>query len=173
MVKLKGQEKILLLLFTLWYLLSVQFVSQELIKLEGDFLSENNIFKTEEIMMVFLNFVIMFFSVLFLLFQGFVYRFILLLFKSEKYPSVFTSFYYLTIGYIPFSVAVIAIHFIPTLDLYAIATNLYFKVASMIVVNFIYIFIVVKKGFVKYKESIILFIFLTLINFLVLLVNLN
>ncbi len=53
MVKLKGQQKIFLILFTLWYLLSVQFVSRELVKLEGNFISENNIFKSEEIMLVF------------------------------------------------------------------------------------------------------------------------
>ncbi|MEE3954656.1 hypothetical protein [Peribacillus frigoritolerans] len=173
MVKLKGQEKLFLLLFTLWYLLSVQFVSQELIQLERDFISENNVFKTKEIMLVFLNFVIMFFSILFLLFQGFIYRFILLLFKSEKYPSVLTSFYYLIIGYLPFSLTIIAVNFIDTLNLFAIATNLYFKVGSMVIVNLVYMFIVVKKGFIEYKKALVMWIFLMLINLLVLLINLS
>lgn len=173
MVTLKGREKIYLILFTLWYLLAVQFVSQELIQLNGDKISENNIFKTEEILLVFLSFVIMFFSIVFLLFQGFVYRFILLLFKSEKYPSVFTSFYYLIIGYLPFTLTIIAIHYIDHFILYDFATNLYIKMGSTILVNLIYIFIVVKKRFVSFKKSIVLWIFLTLINMLVLLVNLN
>lgn len=172
MVKLKSQEKVLLLLFTLWYLLSVQFVSQELIQLEGDFISQNNIFKTKEIMFVFLNFVIMFFSVFFLLFQGFIYRFILLLFKSDKYPSIITSFYYLIIGYLPFSVTIIAINFMDTLSLYDIVTNLYFKVGSTLLVNLVYIFIIVKKRFIEAKKALVMWVILTIINLLVLLVNL-
>lgn len=84
MVKLKGQERIFLILFTLWYLISIQFVSQELVALEDSVISENNIFKSKEIMLVFLNGVIIFFSIFFLMFQGFVYRFIMLLFKCES-----------------------------------------------------------------------------------------
>ncbi|MGE6717287.1 hypothetical protein ACQKGD_07880 [Peribacillus frigoritolerans] len=172
MVKLRGQEKLILLLFTLWVLLAVQFVGQELIKIEEDFITENNIFKTKEIMLVFLNFVIMFFSVLFLLFQSFIYRFILLLFKSEKNPSVLTSFYYLIISYLPSSLSIIAVNFIDTINLFAIATNLYFKVGSMVIVNLVYMFIVVKKGFIEYKKALVMWIFLTLIN-LLFLININ
>ncbi len=171
MVKLKGQQKIFLILFTLWYLLSVQFVSRELVKLEGNFISENNIFKSEEIMLVFLNVVIMFFSVFFLLFQGFIYRFLLLLFKSEKYPSVFTSFYYLIIGYLPVSLTIIAVNYMDSLVLYSMATNIYFKVISAIIVNLIYIIIVVRNGYIELKKSLLLWVFLTLINLLVLLIN--
>ncbi|WP_339210761.1 hypothetical protein NSQ41_00560 [Aeribacillus sp. FSL K6-8210] len=68
MVKLKANEKILLILFTLWYLLSIQFISQYMIMNQGSVIYEMNIFKTKEIMFVFLNFVIMIFSIVFLFF---------------------------------------------------------------------------------------------------------
>lgn len=173
MVKLNGKQKILLIMYTLWYLLAVQFITQELMQLESDFIGENNIFKTEEIMLVFLNFIVIFFSIVFILFQGFVYRFILILFKSEKYPSLFTSFYYLIIGFLPFSLTIIAIHFSGFLNLYDVATNIYFKVVSMVVVNVIYVLIIAKREFLDSKKSVILLVFLTLINLLVLLVNVN
>lgn len=120
----------------------------------------------------FLNVVIMFFfSVFFLLFQGFIYRFLLLLFKSEKYPSVFTSFYYLIIGYLPVSLTIIAVNYMDSLVLYSMATNIYFKVISAIIVNLIYIIIVVRNGYIELKKSLLLWVFLTLINLLVLLIN--
>lgn len=80
MVKLKANEKILLILFTLWYLLSIQFISQYMIMNQGSVIYEKNIFKTKEIMFVFLNFVIMIFSIVFL---------------SFKLLSIDLSYYYL------------------------------------------------------------------------------
>ncbi|MED0747508.1 hypothetical protein P4S80_16765, partial [Aeribacillus composti] len=84
MVKLKANEKILLILFTLWYLLSIQFISQYMIMNQGSVIYEMNIFKTKEIMFVFLNFVIMIFSIVFLFFLAFIYRVIIVLFIPQK-----------------------------------------------------------------------------------------
>lgn len=172
MVKLKGQERIFLILFTLWYLISIQFVSQELVALEDSVISENNIFKSKEIMLVFLNGVIIFFSIFFLMFQGFVYRFIMLLFKCERYPSLFASFYYLVIGYLPVALTIIAIKYLYPSILYDFTTSIYFKLATSVVVNVIYNVIIVKKQMIELKKAIVLGAFLTLMNFLVLLVQL-
>ncbi|KZM56334.1 MULTISPECIES: hypothetical protein [Aeribacillus] len=173
MVKLKANEKILLILFTLWYLLSIQFISQYMIMNQGSVIYEKNIFKTKEIMFVFLNFVIMIFSIVFLFFQAFIYRFIILLFKPQKYPSIFSSFFYLMIGYLPFSITIIITNFIHQEYVYNISTNIYAKIFITIIVNVIYIFIIVKKNIIDSKKALLLCMFLIVINALVLFINFN
>lgn len=173
MVTLNLKEKVLLVMFTLWYLLAIQFFGQQMINDNSSVIAEGNIFKTKEIMFLFLNAIILLCAITFLLFQAFLYRFIILLFKPNKYPSILLSFFYLIIGYLPFSLTIIILNFVNQEYVYIISTSLYSKIPFTIIVNLIYIFLIVRKGMLDIKKSLVCALFLMLLNGVILFINFN
>ncbi|SDC50113.1 hypothetical protein SAMN05421734_11022 [Pelagirhabdus alkalitolerans] len=172
MIKLSKGQKWLLLLLVIYYILSIQLIAQSLVINEIDDLDFTNVFRDENTLILFVNTTIVIFSIILLLFQSFIYRLLILLFKVERFPSLMKSAFYLFVGYVPFIALTILIYFLMGGDyLVDIVQTPFFRVGNIFIVNLIYVLLVLKGNFLELRKTIVFGVMLISINSLLLLFN--
>lgn len=109
MIKLNKKEIYPFIILILLYCLALQYNIDSIFQTNEDFIEQGNLFENIEAFKFFLKMIIIFITGLYLVFQAFIYRLILLLLRANVYPTISKNVYFLLISLIPYSLLIIAI----------------------------------------------------------------
>lgn len=162
MEKVSKKDLYYLTMSLLIYILALQYRIDDMFISNFQMIQQGNMFNDVNLFMFVLKSIILIIAILFLFLQSFIYRIILLLLKTDRYPSMLKNFLFILYSLIPYSIVIILIEnfgFKLTFD------SPYILLFKIITATVIYTVILYYKKFIEKNKLFLLLLFLFIIEF--------
>lgn len=162
MEKLNKRDLYYLTMSLLIYILALQYRIDDIFISNFQMIQQGNMFNDVNLFMFILKSIILMISILFLFLQSFIYRIILLLLKTDRYPSMLKNFLFILYSLIPYSIVIILIENFNFKINFDSPFLLVFKIITSM---FVYAVILYYKKLIGKNKVFLLLLFLSIIEF--------